>query len=284
MNDLGRVNIKLNSVLSFDEAKEADIVAKVNCLTKQHKLGKLLNELIRVYFENPSIFSQPKVDKRTEKTPFREAVPRETSVDSSRQKFFSSLSKKVDEMQKKIDAISEMTQQLLTLAQFNKALGLEERTESIVLASFILQKQLYELEDVLGIEGIDLSVRETYQSNLDREKQKADDTLQFIINTYGEIFSALKTGIDAVVNPTQVIVQAPVQQVVEPATQLVSTPAIQDVTPAQPIRTAQGVTQTASTTQVQQDEYLDFGDAELEVPDFDANADMNLMNLFLGNS
>lgn len=303
---MGRVNVKLNSVLSFDSAREADIVNKINCLTKQHKLGRLVSDLLRVYFDNPSIFNPSKgfkaVDTSTADATKGQAqvegapihcpygVAKDYKAESSlaRQKFFNHVNKQVEEMQKKIDNIQSMTQQLLTLVQFNRAIGLEEKTETLVLASFLLQQQLYELEDTLGVDGINLGVREKYTPQLEKEKQKAEETLQFIINTYGDIFSALQSQLKAVMAPIQVeahqalplVQEIPVTPVTPVQVSNTSSQVVEDVTP-QRVEVQQP---TPVQTVSQQDEYLDFGDEAIEAPAFSDNADMDLMNRLLGNT
>lgn len=172
---MGVYTQRLGASISFDEEKEADIIKAVQDLTDKHKLGPLISNLLRVYFENPSKFG----DGLKELERF--------GISYNRQVYFNNIAKELDEMRRKVNEIYDMNLKLLTLAKFGKHIGLEGKVNNSLMAQFILEKQLKDLSNKLGV---DLGA---FNSNKIQEVNKlADDTLEYIIETYDSIVTELR--------------------------------------------------------------------------------------------
>lgn len=177
---MGTYNIRLGSKLSFDEEQEADIIRTIESLSSRHKLGQLISDLIRLAIDNPKILEES--DKMYERNDTLNLL---NSVDGfkNRADFLNSITSEVRSMKTKVDEMYNMVFKTYTLAQMGKHLGLESKSENLLMAQFTIEKQLQELQDMLGTE-----INSVYASNkLVNTKKLADDILEYIITSYDGI-------------------------------------------------------------------------------------------------
>lgn len=250
---MGTYNIRLGSMLSFDEEQEKDIIKAIEALNASHKTGQFVSNLIRIALDNPEILDIK--DGKYEKGAIIKQMER-VGMSYNRYTFITQVTKEVEAMTKKVDSIYEMVNKLYILAQMGKHLGLEEKTENLLSAEFILERQVKELQDTLGIS----LTSSMFASNKKEDtKKKAEDALEYIIETYDNILNELKNSIKVEVPVQQVPVQ--VQQM--PAQQI---PVQQITQETYQVDTTQNIKEE-NTNKVEEvkdndHEVIDFGDAD----------------------
>lgn len=169
--------LKLGTTLSFSGEQERDIVVQLESLKKRHKLGDFISSSLRVIFENPDFAQENGLNLNT------------FGLTDNRKEFFNAVLKKTDDMGFKIDEIYKMALQTYTLATFNKKIGLEDKSKNILMSQFILQKQLSDLCNLLGVDR----VGNLYEANkLFDISKNVEDMLEFIITYYDGIISEIK--------------------------------------------------------------------------------------------
>ena len=160
--------------VSFDAEREQDVIAWLESLADSKKLGEILANMVRAAFDG---------DKNTFKG-------MNTSMLSPlRQQFFHGVECRLKEQDCKIDQIYSMCEDMYMLAKLNKAMGLESRTENLMLASFILQRQQSRLKQIL----CESSLKHTYESDkLLQEQEKAEKIFDYISEAYAAMLEELK--------------------------------------------------------------------------------------------
>ena len=184
---MGVKNIRLASMLSFDDKQEADIINLVESLNASHRMGEFMSNLVRLAFDNPEII---------EKTPngqiaFGNLIRVMTNYGRTpdRKVFVDAQNKQLLEMQEKVDAIYNMCLQMYTMAEAGKILGFESKVENMVLAEFMLEQQLTKLKQSLGVD----CANKAFASNkINNVKENAADNLAYIVSCYEPIINALK--------------------------------------------------------------------------------------------
>lgn len=247
---MGTYNIRLGSQLSFDEQQEADIIKAIETMNASHKSGQFISNLIRIAFDCPEIMDNN--NGKYEKGAILKAMEN-SGLSYNRQAFMYQITKEVDAMKKKVDEMYSIILKTYMLGQMGKHLGLEEKADNELMAQFVIEKQLKELQDALGI-SLTSSV---FASNRKQDIEKiADDALEYIIESYSGIVNELKT----IVNNAQTVqvqtVQQPVtqfQQVNESANNVVETP---DINVEQPN------VDNSTADNSDEDEIIDFGNAD----------------------
>lgn len=173
-----RYTLKLGATISFNKENERDIIAQLESLKRRHKLGEFISNTIRVALEHPELLEE----QGTSLEKF--------GLTDNRQQFFEAITKEVNQLKVKVDKIYKIATEIYTLTQFNKKIGLEERSKNLLCAQFILQKQTRELCSILGISQIS----NTYASEkLFDINKNVDETLEFIINYYDGIVREIKS-------------------------------------------------------------------------------------------
>jgi hypothetical protein len=247
---MGTYNIRLGSQLSFDEQQEADIIKAIETMNASHKSGQFISNLIRIAFDCPEIMDNN--NGKYEKGAILKAMEN-SGLSYNRQAFMYQITKEVDAMKKKVDEMYSIILKTYMLGQMGKHLGLEEKADNELMAQFVIEKQLKELQDALGI-SLTSSV---FASNRKQDIEKiADDALEYIIESYSGIVNELKT----IVNNAQTVqvqtVQQPVtqfQQVNESANNVVDTPVM---------NVEQPNVEDSSADNSDEDEIIDFGNAD----------------------
>lgn len=169
--------IKLGATLSYNTEKEKDIIEVVDALRSQHKLGDFISNILRVAIEQPELIEKSGVSLSG------------YGVTPDREKFFNDVKKQLLEMMRKINEIYDMSIKMYSLTQFNKQIGLEQKSLNLVSAQFILQKQVNEICHSLGIS----SLGETYASNKMYDvARQTDEVLEYLITTYDGIVGEIR--------------------------------------------------------------------------------------------
>lgn len=258
-------SIRLNSTIQFDENTEKDIIDLISSLNSCHKTGQFLGTLIRLAVDNPEVFKRDSATGRYNTGELYNYLGT-NAMSKNRADFFNALYKEVLELKTKVDAIYKMSLEERTLAQFGKHIGLEDKSRNTMRAGFLLEKQLADIQNVLGDKSY--SEDSIYMSNkLTTSDKVVSDIVAFIINTYGDIVDEIKSSLTV---PVQVqTVQVPVQ------TQQVETPAIAEVINETRVdnKTKAESTKSASDniTVFDGDEVIDFGSEPTDA-DIDALA------------
>lgn len=249
-------SIRLSSMLSFDEEQEKDIIEIVESMQNSHTIGQFLSTLIRLGVDNPEVF-ELKDGKCTEGSVVKQLE--KLGMSQIRYNFMRDVAKEVNGMKDKVDKIYEMVLKTYELALIGKYLGLEEKAENQILASFILQKQLKDLQDTLGVQ----LTSSVFASNKTQDTKKlAEDMLEYIIESYDSVVNQLKE----MVNVQPIVVQQPIEQA---NVQHTNTQEQSNVS-----------TETKNNLQEQQDTTINNSD---DIVDF-GNADFNLLNNFFGDN
>jgi hypothetical protein len=172
--------------LSFDGTTEADIIEMVDVLCDKRALGKYVSDLIRLAWDNPEL-----IDRGNGKVRQGELLKQihEAGIAHNREQFLRGLAKDVDDMKKKVDKIYEMTLKEYTLAQFGKQIGLEDKSRNLMASSFVLERQMNELNNELGRGTLDLTFESSKMQSVEKH---ADDVLEYILETYDGIVTELK--------------------------------------------------------------------------------------------
>lgn len=251
---MGNYNIRLGCQLSFDEQQEADIIKAIEKLNATHKAGQFMSNIVRLAFDCPDIMD--KSSGAYEKGAVIKALD-EAGIFYSRKNFFDSLTKEVNLMKQKVDKMYEMVLKTYILGQMGKKLGLEEKADNLLMAQFVVEKQLKEIQDLLGI-TLGSSV---LASNKKQEVEKiGDNALEYIIESYSGIMNELK-------NIQPVIVQNVVggEQNVQSIASGQNIESIAETTEQTDNRTEQKETDAVNNngeSSADEDETIDFGNAD----------------------
>ena len=235
-------SLRLSSMLTFDKEREADIIKTIEELNNNHKTGQFLSNLIRLAFDNPDIIDRCN-DKIIKGTLLRQLEA--SKLTQYRAQFVQSTTKEVQELKEKIDKIYDMAFKTYMLGLSGSKLGLEEKSENLLLSEFILEQQMASLQEILGI----TSLNTLFASNKKEEtKAIADSALTYIIESYSNIITQLQA------MQLQTVMVAP-QQVQQ--TQQLNTEVIhQEVNDTQQVEVIQDVVSTTAveTEEVQEQE------------------------------
>lgn len=267
---MGTRSIRFGSQLTFDEDKEKDIIDTIDTLNSSHKMGQFMSNLIRLAFDNPEIL-RVGADGLEKQAMLQQVESSGMSV--SRQRFMSGVTSEISDMKKKVDDVYNMVFKLYTLALMNKHLEIENKSDNSLRATFVLERQLRQLQDSLGVNISDA----VYESDKVADVHvRAEDCLEYIIETYDGIIDEMKQAI-AVGQQPQVVVQQAVGNTGVAGNNIIvgSTEAMR------PIETAGNVgavetqavvnnastanTSTSATVQTEtppEEEIIDFGDTD----------------------
>ena len=184
---MSKTDIRLGSLISFDSEREADIIEFVQDLTSQHKLGRFIGYLLRLACETPETLQY-----REKLNPILKEM-NDLGITPRRDAMFKQFSKEILDLKNKINDIYVISEKLYTLALARKALGLEDRAKELLAAQFVVRRQTALLESKLGTS----SLLYTYESDSMRDVQKkADEILEVILETYGDLLNDVKTAGD----------------------------------------------------------------------------------------
>lgn len=193
--------IRLNTSLTFDEEKEKDIVGLIEKMNSSHRTGQFISNMFRVAMDCPEI-----IEKSGDKESFGKVMNQMDCCGASaiRSKFISEMIKQIEDMKKKVDEIYDRSVQLYILSKVGKQIGLEDKNNNILAAQFLLEKQMKELQDTLGVSLKD----NVYASNKLHDTQKiADNAFEYILESYYSIIDEMKKNVVVATNVVPVQVQ-----------------------------------------------------------------------------
>lgn len=166
--------VKLGATLTFDFEIEKDIVAQVEQLKSQHKLGEFISNALRVIFEHPELLE-------------KEAKSLEDfKLTDNRKLFHEYVEDKIEKTAIKINETYKLAYELHSLAKFNKKFDMYETSKNILASQFILAKQVEDLKKLLGVATLEQTV------NLHKVNANIDDVLEYIIMCHGEIVEEIR--------------------------------------------------------------------------------------------
>jgi len=222
---MGMRNIRLSSTLAFDEQQEADIVKLIDDFNSSHKMGEFLSNLIRVAVENPELID---VKDGKYETGAIIKVMEKLGKSPTRHNYMLGVNKQLTEMQAKVDQMYEMCLKMYTMVEMGKRLGIEKKTENMILAQFSVEQQLEQLKRAIGTEIINTPFAANRVTSVE---SRAASTLDYIISAYEPIINALKNELE--VKPIEIPlsnvayvpqISAPIEQV-----QTIVQPVVQSV-------------------------------------------------------
>ena len=166
--------VKLGATLTFDFEIEKDIVAQVEQLKSQHKLGEFISNSLRIIFEHPELLE-------------KEAKSLEDfKLTDNRKLFHEYVEDKIEKTAIKINETYKLAYELHSLAKFNKKFDMYETSKNILASQFILAKQVEDLKKLLGVATLEQTV------NLHKVNANIDDVLEYIIMCHGEIVEEIR--------------------------------------------------------------------------------------------
>lgn len=166
---------KLNSIVSLDTKKEKDLISFLEKCRDSRRLGDFVTICVRACWDNPKILEKSGYNINS------------NSLTAERIKYFKDIEDKLNNLVIKVNEIYDIAFKVYMLSLMGKKLGIEEQSLNTLKAQFILQKQLNEFRSILGIENL------VYESDKIADIQsKADDILEYIINSYDGIVTELK--------------------------------------------------------------------------------------------
>lgn len=262
---MGVKNIRLASMLSFDEQQEAEIIKLIEDFNSSHKMGEFVSNLIRIAVENPEIVvakngkyetgAVVKLMERLGKTPTRNT-------------YMQSVGKQVADMQAKIDAIYEMCMKMYTMAELGKTLGFEKKTENMIIAEFMLEQQFIQLKNNLGVDNLNKALA---ANRIEACDKKAADTLEYILSCYEPIIAELKKEmtvkpLEIPVKPVEIQVnkvEQPIQQAVVQPT-VVQQPIVRPVVHTEEHKESRKLNIKPAEVLKEEDDPIDFSKADTE--------------------
>lgn len=199
---MGTRNIRLGSMLSFDESKEKDIVAFIEELNSRHKTGQFLSNLIRIALDNPEIL-ETKDGKYKKGTVVK--MMDKIGMSYDRNKFMSETTKSLKDISNKVNKIYDMSYNMYLLAEAGNRLGIEDKSKNSLCACFLLEKQLRDIQSTLDIE-----LNTSKSNKLDDIEKRAEDVMELIINSYSSLIDELQSKVISITNHTENNVDVPV--------------------------------------------------------------------------
>ena len=178
--------IRLNSVISLEEEQEKDIIELVERLNASHKMGEFITVLLRVASDCPEILEKRK--GRYESGEVTRAIHKQ-GMSSARAELVKEYVNMIVEMRNKVDYIYDETLKLGATIEAGNRLGVSGKLENLVLANFVLRKQIEDLQTKLGFGGYGQFKADVVGDYL----KKVDDIMEYIITTYASEFSELKS-------------------------------------------------------------------------------------------
>lgn len=268
--NMANKTIKLVANLTFDENKELDIVNMINYLNSHHKTGQFLSGLIRLAMDCPDIIMK-NTNGEIDMGPSMKKITVD-GISTIRKDFMNNLNSKVDKLWEQVTDIRKMALQVYTLAQMNKFVGIEAKSENTLRASFVLERQLSDLQRSLGTL---LNDKQFIDERLKKSKEFSDETLEYIINTYDGIVSEIKNQFNTVstmisqvtkAKPAEANVTEPVKPVETKVAEVAEQVPVNESKPSNIINASDSTSDT-------EEEIIDFGSDP---------ADLDLLSNFFG--
>lgn len=174
--------IRLGSFMKFDEEKEQDLIKIAEALNSSHRMGEFMGMVFRVAVENPEVLVK---DGDTIIYGKLLAKMKEVGISEDRFKYFRQLGKVVANMEVRVNNTYKMSVDTYELAKFGNRVALEDKSRNQLMANFVIERQLKQLTEQLGIKLEDFE-----SDKLDKLEDRLDDMLQLVIDSYGNLAGA----------------------------------------------------------------------------------------------
>lgn len=197
-------NVKIDS--NNFSSSEKDLLEWIDYLASTHKLTRCVTGLLKTAYDE---YSQPNSKLNNKQETYLDNL--DSGITERRKSHNSEIKKKTDEMQKKIDKIYEMAYETYLLALVGKKAGLiEEQSENLLSTTFLLERQLSELQSAAGT----MDSSQVFESNkIEDTKERAEKVVELIIKSYSGIIGEVKQ---------QKVIVEPKEEVLKPKTSSVS--------------------------------------------------------------
>lgn len=172
--------IKINSYLVLNAERERDLIQQVNELIAQRKLGTFITNLLKFALENPKLVDDYGISKE------------KVNTAQYRKVFFSGIESKLDSINDTLRKIERLTEKNYILALSGKRLGLDEKSETSLRALFLVEKQVEELRNALNIVDKSKLSNKYTEDKLNGIREHAEEILEYIIESYGDLVSEIK--------------------------------------------------------------------------------------------
>lgn len=148
--------ITLNTILNFDDY-DTQIVDNINKLKDQHKIGDFIAYCIKNYHRERNYAEQEQRIKQTQNA--------------------------VIKLSRQISDIWDMAFKSYCLIAVGKRIGLENSAQNMMLSSFLLNKELNKIQEILDMPITELSNQEV--------AKMADEVVEYIIHSYDRILGEI---------------------------------------------------------------------------------------------
>lgn len=260
---MGVKNIRLASMLAFDEQQEADIIRLIESFNSSHKMGEFLSNLIRIAVENPELVVAKNGNYETGALV---KVMEKLGKSPTRSDYMQSVNKQLINMQTKVDQIYDMCLKMYTMAEMGKMLGFEKKTENMIIAEFMIEQQLTQLKNITGADCRDVVLA---SNRIEYCEKRAAETLEYILSCYEPIIAELKN--ELTIKPIE-IQQVQQTEIPQTTNRFV-----------QPAPISNGSNTESRQLNIQPVELIkDESELEDEIVDF-SQADFSALENFLGN-
>ena len=173
------IQVRINSILTFADS-EKDIVDTLRKMTDNHGLSRFLTNLIKIVFDNREALGLSK-DGAAE----LEKLLSQWNITAVRNEYLGGLKTEIQEMRKRVDMLFDKAASLEAVALAGKRFGLEERANNIYRATFMIDRQLRDIEKTLGMYNlVDVSA--------DVNIERAEKALEMIINSYSGVLTEIQ--------------------------------------------------------------------------------------------
>lgn len=162
--------------LRFSDSEEKDLNYIISELAESHRLSSFITNLIKIVYDSPELLNVAMTTKLGTITKARRAMLDEYDA-------------KYKELSDRVDSLKAMCEDMYVLARIGKKIGLEERTENIMTASFMVDRQLNKLDKL----GYNIRNVKNTEGDIEKFKDRCDDIMEYIIKSYDGILKELAT-------------------------------------------------------------------------------------------
>lgn len=190
-------SVRLSSTLEFRDT-EKDIYEFVRKLADRHKLGEFIGCLIRNVHDNPDILRTGSTGELAYSDVMK--ITADKGITPGRLEYLKEINNEILALRESISKLSEIVNTTYSLGLVGNRLGIEDKSSSSAVATFLMDRNLREIEKKLGINRINI---DSFSDEKEKAKEKAEQTLEYILNSYSEVFDELKKAV-SVINTVQV--------------------------------------------------------------------------------
>lgn len=175
-------SFRFNVVVEFDVETQRDKVVMVEKVRQSKKTPEFVVAAIGFALDNPEEFEKYNSDMK--KFGFSE----------TRAKFIELIHKNMENLKKRIETMYEMLVKAITLINFNKMIGMEQKINNLKQATFVAELQHKQLCEILGVNDFS-KIYENFKEK--KVETLANEILEYIIEHNDNVIQEIK------VNSTQ---------------------------------------------------------------------------------